>query len=264
MEDRSCEGRVALVTGGTSGIGRAVALAFARRGASVAVVGRGRERGEAVAAELEALGAPALYVRADVSRAEDVEAMVRETVERHGRLDWAVNNAGAVEAEGFGPTAELGEEAFDRHLAWNLKGVWLSMKHEIRRMLAQGEGGGIVNTSSVNGLGGVPGAGVYAAAKAGVLGLTKSAAIEYAGDGIRVNALVPGGFDTPMLQQSAGQASPDDPEAAKAAFAGLVPLGRIGRPEEAAEAVVWLCSDAASYVTGHTMIVDGGLTAAFR
>lgn len=264
MEDRSFEGRVALVTGGTSGIGQAVALAFARRGAAVTVVGRGRERGEAVAAELEELGAPALYVRADVSRGEAVEAMVRETVERFGRLDCAVNNAGAVEAEGFGPTAELGEEAFDRHLAWNLKSVWLSMKHEIRRMLAQGAGGAIVNTSSVNGLGGVPGAAVYAAAKAGVLGLTKSAALEYAGEGIRVNALVPGGIDTPLFDRSAERASPEDPEAAKAGFAGHVPLGRVGRPEEAAEAVVWLCSDAASYVTGHTMIVDGGLTAPYR
>jgi NAD(P)-dependent dehydrogenase (short-subunit alcohol dehydrogenase family) len=260
-------GKVALVTGGSSGIGRATALAFARRGASVAIAARGVERGEAVEKEIEAVGAPALFVATDVSSAAQVEALVTRTVERFGRLDFAVNNAATME-EGFARTADLTEEQFDRSIGFNLKSVWLGMRAEIRQMLAQEpKGGAIVNTSSVNGLGGVAMASFYAAAKAGILALTKSAAIEYTAMGVRVNALVAGAFQTPMLERALELSTGGKPEAHAAMseqWKLMVPARRIGRPEEAAEAVVWLCSDAASYVTGHSMIVDGGLTAVYR
>ena len=264
MTERRFAGKVALVTGGSSGLGRATALAFAREGAAVVIASRGVERGEAVQRDLVALGAEAEYVPTDVSRAEQVEALVRRTVERFGRLDCAFNNAAAIDVGVHKPTAEFSEEDFDGHVALNLKSVWLCMKHEIVQMLARGTGGAIVNTSSVNGLGGVPGDAFYAMSKAGVLGLTKSAALEYAQQGIRVNALVAGGFRTPMLEGVFARVSPDDPAAAETGFARLTALGRIGRPEEAAEAVLWLCSEAASYVTGHSLIVDGGLTAPYR
>jgi NAD(P)-dependent dehydrogenase (short-subunit alcohol dehydrogenase family) len=256
--------RVALVTGGSSGIGRAAALAFAKEGAAVVIASRGVERGEAVRRELEALGAEAEFVPTDVSQAGQVETLVRRTVERFGRLDCAFNNAAVIDIGVFKPTADFSEEEFDRHITANLKSVWLCMKHEIVQMLRQGTGGTIVNTSSINGLGGVPHNALYAAAKAGVLGLTKSAAQEYAKQGLRINALVAGGFRTPMLESVFERVSPQDPSAAEAGFAQLVPLGRIGRPEEAAEAVLWLCSDASSYVTGSSLIVDGGVTAPFR
>jgi NAD(P)-dependent dehydrogenase (short-subunit alcohol dehydrogenase family) len=261
------QGKVALVTGGSSGIGRATALAFARRGAAVAIAARGAERGEAVAQAIEVAGAPALFVATDVSSAAQVEALVARTVERFGRLDFAVNNAATIEEE-FKRTAELTEEQFDRSIGFNLKSVWLSMRAEIRQMLAQQpHGGAIVNTSSVNGLGGVAMASFYAAAKAGILALTKSAAIEYTAAGIRVNALVAGAFQTPMLERAMESLTGGNPElhaAMAERWKQVVPAQRIGRPEEAAEAVVWLCSDAASYVTGHSMIVDGGMTAACR
>jgi len=255
-------GKVALVTGGSSGIGRAAALAFAVRGAKVVIAARGRERGEAVAREIGAL-----FVAADVSVAANVEALVRETVERFGRLDFALNNAAAIE-EPFAATADVTEEQFDRSMALNLKSVWLCMRSEIRQMMSQSPpGGAIVNTSSVNGLGGVANACVYAAAKAGVIALTKSAALEYARQGVRVNALVAGAFDTPMLAEAVNRASGGNPEARAAMeqrWAMTIPTGRIGRPEEAGAAAVWLCSEDASYLTGHSMIVDGGLSSMFR
>jgi NAD(P)-dependent dehydrogenase (short-subunit alcohol dehydrogenase family) len=257
------EGKVALVTGGNSGIGRAAALAFAARGAKVVIAARRSEPGEQVAHEVETAGGQALFVRADVSKAEDVDALVSRTVEAYGRLDCAFNNA-AVEGT-MELLADFAEEEFDSSIGVNLKGVWLCMKHEIRQMLRQEpSGGAIVNTSSVNGLGGVARGAFYAAAKAGVLSLTKSAAQEYAAHGVRVNALVAGGFRTPMLERAMAHSAGGDPGAAAEVERGLsqmIPLGRIGRPEEAAAVAVWLCSDAASYVTGHSMIVDGGLTA---
>jgi NAD(P)-dependent dehydrogenase (short-subunit alcohol dehydrogenase family) len=220
-----------------------------------------------VVREIQAAGGVATFVPADVSRAGDVEALIEKTVATYGRLDCAFNNAASVE-EPFAMTADFDEDQFDRSIALNLKSVWLCMKQEILQMLRQDQpGGAIVNTSSVNGLGGVPQASLYAAAKAGVLALTKSAALEYARQGIRVNALVAGGFRTPMLEGVFDRVSSGNPEAREAIikkYEDMVALGRIGRPEEAAQAVLWLCSGAASYVTGHSMIVDGGWTAATR
>lgn len=256
-------GKVALVTGASSGIGRATALAFAREGASVVIASRGRERGMAALEEVRALGGEAEFVQADVAQARDVEELVAGTIARFGRLDVAVNNAGAIEVGVFRPLTEFDDREFDQHIATNLKSVWLCMKHEVKQMLVQG-GGAIVNTSSVTGLGGAPQSAFYAAAKAAVVALTKSAALECAARNIRINALVPGAFDTPMLDTVFERISPEDPAAAEAMYTKRIPLHRIGRPEEAADAVLWLCSDQASYVTGHSLIVDGGLTAAFR
>lgn len=256
-------GKVALITGGSSGIGRAAAVAFAREGAAVVIAARGVVRGEEAAHEINTAGGRAVFVRADMSRPEEVEGLVAKAVGVYGRLDCAFNNA-AAEGD-LKPTADFTEEEFDEIVGVNFKGVWLCMKYELRQMLGQQPAGGaIVNTSSVNGLGGVAHGALYAATKAGLLALTKSAAQEYGRLGVRVNALVAGGFRTPMLERVFERISGGDPEAAAAAeeqISGMVPLGRIGRPEEAAEAAVWLCSEAASYVTGHSMIVDGGLTA---
>jgi NAD(P)-dependent dehydrogenase (short-subunit alcohol dehydrogenase family) len=260
-------GNVALVTGRSSGIGRAAALAFARAGARVVLAARGVDRGNQVVREIQAAGGIATFVPTDVSRAEQVQALIEKTVAAYGRLDCAFNNAASIE-EPFAMTADFSEEQFDRSIAVNLKSVWLCMKQEIRQMLIQEPpGGAIVNTSSVNGLGGVPRASLCAAAKAGVLALTKSAALEYARQGVRVNALVAGGFQTPMLESVFERVSGGNPEAREAivkSYENMVAMGRIGRPEEAAEVVVWLCSGAASYVTGHSMIVDGGWTATMR
>jgi NAD(P)-dependent dehydrogenase (short-subunit alcohol dehydrogenase family) len=261
------EGKVALVTGGNSGIGRATALIFAREGAKVVIAARNQERGEAVVKEIRKAGGEALFVPTDVSKSKDVEAMVAKTVEHFGRLDCAVNNA-AARIGAYSLTADFSEEEFDQTMAVDLKGVWLGMKCEIRQMHAQKPAGGaIVNTSSINGLGGVPMASLYAAAKAGILGLTKSAAIEYGHHGIRINALVGGAFDTPMLWGAMEHATKGNAEArakAEQNLESLIASGRIGNPAEAGEVVVWLCSPAASYVTGHSMIVDGGITARFR
>jgi NAD(P)-dependent dehydrogenase (short-subunit alcohol dehydrogenase family) len=260
-------GKVALVTGGSSGIGRAAALAFARAGAQVVLAARGSDRGNEVEREIRATGGVATFVCADVSRGNEVRALIERTVAEYGRLDCAFNNAASLE-EAFTMTADFSEDQFDRSIALNLKSVWLCMKHEIRQMLVQTPpGGAIVNTSSVNGLGGVPQAAFYAAAKAGVLALTKSAALEYARQGIRINALVAGPFRTPMLESVFERLSGGNAEARQAVarrFEEMVALGRIAQPEEAAEAVLWLCSGAASYVTGHSMIVDGGMTATMR
>jgi NAD(P)-dependent dehydrogenase (short-subunit alcohol dehydrogenase family) len=256
-------GKIALITGGSSGIGRATALAFARNGAQVVIASRRADRGEATLRDLRALNDGHEFVQCDVSVAADVSRLIASVVERFGRLDCAVNNAATIDAGLFKRTADVTEEEYDRHLAVNLKSVWLCMKHEILQMERQGAGV-IVNTSSVNGLGGAPHSAVYAAAKAGILGFTKSAALEYAKSGIRINALVAGAFRTPMLESVFARVSPDDPVAVEGRYASLVPLGRIGDPEEAAHAILWLCSADASYVTGHSMIVDGGMTAAFR
>jgi NAD(P)-dependent dehydrogenase (short-subunit alcohol dehydrogenase family) len=258
--------KVVLVTGGTSGIGRAAAEAFAQAGALVVITGRRAELGRQVEAGLRQNGGRASFVQADVSLAADVDRLVASTVAEFGRLDAAFNNAATTDGA-LALTADFTEEQFDRALSLNLKSVWLCLRAEIRQMLSQTPpGGAIVNTSSVNGLGGAAGGALYSAAKAGVLALTKSAAQEYATQRIRVNALVAGAFRTPMLEgifdmvgaEAGGSA------AVEAQYTGLVPMRRIGQPDEAAQAAVWLCSDAASYVTGHSMIVDGGMTAATR
>jgi NAD(P)-dependent dehydrogenase (short-subunit alcohol dehydrogenase family) len=264
----SLTGKVALVTGGSSGIGRATALAFAAAGARVVLAARGREKGEAVAREIRDAGGEALFVPADMGSARDIEGLVADAVSAYGRLDCACNNA-ATEDGTFALTADFDEAAFDRTMAVNLKGVWLCMREELRRMLAQSPAGGaIVNVSSVNGLGGAATGALYSASKAGVLALTKSAAQEYARAGVRVNALVAGAFRTPMLERvferAAGGSDPEAVRGVEGMYTGLIPLARLGRPEEAAAAIVWLCSDAASYVTGHSMIVDGGLTSPMR
>lgn len=260
------DGKVALVTGGNSGIGKATAHVFAREGARVVIAARNADRGEKVVREISDAGGEAMFLVTDVAKVADVERMVAKTVGCFGRLDYAVNNAAYVGS--FSLTADLTEAEYDETMAVDLKGVWLGMKYEIKQMLAQNPvGGAIVNTSSVNGLGGVPMASLYAAAKAGILGLTKSAAMEYGVKGIRINSLVAGGFDTPMLRGAMERAAGGNAEAlakAKEGLKAMIASGRIGDPSEAAEAIVWLCSDAASYVTGHSMIVDGGLTARFR
>lgn len=255
--------RVVLVTGGSSGIGRATALAFAREGAAVAIASRRVDRGEAAAEELRQAGARAEFFQTDVADVSQIERLVKNVVARFGRLDVAVNGAAVIDVGVFKETAAFEESEFDGHMAANLKSVWACMKFEIAQMLVQG-GGRIVNISSVNGLGGVPQNSLYAAAKAGVLALTKSAALEYAARGIRVNALVAGGFRTPMLQSVFERISPDDPAAVEQSYGSAVAIGRIGEPDEAAAAVVWLASDAASYVIGQSFIVDGGLTAPYR
>jgi NAD(P)-dependent dehydrogenase (short-subunit alcohol dehydrogenase family) len=261
------ENKVVIVTGGSSGIGRAAALAFAREGAKVALAARGAERGEEVAHEITRAGGQAIFIKADMATATDVENLVNRTISKFLRLDCAFNNAATAEGV-LTLAADFTEDQFDRVIAANLKGVWLCMKYQIPRMLKQDpQGGAIVNTSSVNGLGGSARGAIYSASKAGVLALTKSAAQDYAKRGIRVNALVAGAFQTPMLQSVFDTISGGDPEGAekvKGQYEEYIPLGRIGNPEEAAEAALWLCSDAASYVTGNSMIVDGGLTAPWR
>jgi NAD(P)-dependent dehydrogenase (short-subunit alcohol dehydrogenase family) len=249
------DGRVVLVTGGSAGIGLASALAFAREGASVMIGSRDRARGEAAVAQLRAIGGEAAFLQTDVGEPADVEALVKACVTRFGGLDCAFNNA-AVGGSG-GLCADISEEEFEQTVAVNLRGVWLCMKHEIRQMISQGRGGTIVNMSSVDGLTGSPNGSAYSASKHAVNGLTSSAAIEYGPLGIRINAVCGGGFATDMLARGYGHDLPWVEGYRRPA----IPLGRLGRPEECAEAVVWLCSDAASYVTGVCMPVDGGLLA---
>ncbi len=261
-------GKVALVTGGSSGIGRAAALAFAREGAKVVIAARGAERGGNVVREIESAGGTALFVGVDVSRSDEVKILFEETIKAFGRLDCAFNNAASVDAGEVVRTADLSDDQFDSSIGMNLKSIWLCMRQEIRQMLSQEPRGGvIVNTSSVNGLGGAPFGSLYSAAKAGILGLTKSAALEYSRENIRVNALVAGAFRTPMLDGAIELFSKGNPairEKIEQRYKDLTAVGRVGNPEEAAEAALWLCSDAASYVTGNSMIVDGGLTAPWR
>lgn len=246
-------GKVALVTGGGSGIGRASALLFAAEGARVVITDVGVEGGLETVRQIRAKGGEGLFFKADVSKAAEMEALIGHCVATYGRLDCAHNNAGI---EGVGAlTAEATEENWDRVLTINLKGVWLSMKYEIPQMLKQGSGA-IVNTASGAGLVGIAGSGAYVASKHGVVGLTKTVALEYAKAGIRVNAVCPGVIETPMVERITS----NRPGAMKA-MAAAQPIGRAGKPEEIATAVVWLCSEGASLVTGHAMAIDGGYVA---
>ena len=247
------EGKVALVTGGSSGIGRATASAFAGEGANVVVADVLVEGGGETVRMIKEAGGEAIFVKTDVSKATEVEALIKKIVETYGRLDCAINNAG-IEGT-MAPTADCTEENWDRTININLKGVWLCMKYEIPQMLKQG-GGAIVNMASVAGLVGLQGLPAYCASKGGVVQLTRTAALEYARAGIRVNAVCPGVIRTPMVDRLIA-AQPEMEEALTA----MEPVGRTGKPEEVAEAVVWLCSDAASFVTGHAMVVDGGFVA---
>jgi NAD(P)-dependent dehydrogenase (short-subunit alcohol dehydrogenase family) len=249
----SMQGRVAIVTGGSAGIGRAAALAFAREGAYVAIGDVLVDRGEAVVDEIEATGGKALFLPTDVSKESDVHRLVDESVARFSRLDYAFNNAGTEGQPGC--TDECTAENWNRTLDVDLTGVWLCMRAEIPRLLAGG-GGAIVNNSSVAGLVGFPTIPAYVAAKHGVVGLTKAAALEYATRGIRVNAVCPGVVDTEMVARftHGDSAALNDLTAAE-------PMGRCGTPDEIADTVVWLCSDRASFVTGQAIAVDGGLVA---
>jgi NAD(P)-dependent dehydrogenase (short-subunit alcohol dehydrogenase family) len=244
---------VALVTGGAAGIGKAAALAFSAQGAKVALCDVKVERGEEVAHSIVKSGGHAIFIQADVSKPADVERLVGSAVKKFGRIDHAFNNAG-IEGQ-MATTTECSEENFDRTIAINLKGVWLCMRSEIQQMLRQG-GGSIVNMSSVAGLVGFASLPAYVASKHGVIGLTKSAALEYAKQGIRINAICPGVIHTEMIDRVTGR----NPEVEKQ-FVNLEPLGRMGTPEEIAAGALWLCSSSASFVTGHALTVDGGLVA---
>jgi NAD(P)-dependent dehydrogenase (short-subunit alcohol dehydrogenase family) len=246
-------GKVALITGGTSGIGRDAAVLFAKAGVKVVITGRREVEGKETIDLIRAAGGEGLFVKGDVSKTADVQLMVQASVEKFGRLDVAFNNAG-IEGKWI-PIVEQTEQDWDRTIDINLKGVWLCLKYEIQQMLKQGGGGAIVNMSSVAGLMGSAGAATYVASKHGVLGLTKTAALEYAKSGIRVNAVCPAVIETPMADRIFGE-----PEVNKRVMA-LHPIGRFGTAMEVAEAVLWMCSDRASFMTGQSLVLDGGLLA---
>lgn len=244
--------KVVLITGGTSGIGRACAIAFAKEGAKVVLTGRREKEGGEVVAEIKSLSGDALFVRTDIRHEADVKAMVEATLKAFDRLDIAVNNAGVE--QGFTPLPNQTEDDYSFIMDTNVKGVWLSLKHEIPAMLQTG-GGSIINVASVAGVIGMPTVPIYIASKHAVLGLTKAIALEYAKQGIRINAVNPGAIETPMVDRFAAD------EATLNYINSLHPIGRIGKAEEIADAVLWLASDKSSFVTGSAVTVDGGFTA---
>jgi NAD(P)-dependent dehydrogenase (short-subunit alcohol dehydrogenase family) len=243
------ENKVALVTGATSGIGKAAALALGAAGAKVVFSGRREQEGEATAALIRDVGAECLFIRSDVSSEENIKALMQKTIETYGRLDCAFNNAG-IES----PTTPLHEQSiedFDKLMAINVRGLFLCMKYEIQQMLSQGNGV-IVNNSSMGGLIAFPGLSPYIASKHAVMGLTRSAALDYAKQGIRINAVNPGIIATEMIDRLSNGSSNN--------LVPNIPMGRLGQAEEIAQAVVFLCSDAASYITGQPLVIDGGYT----
>lgn len=245
----SMANKVAIVTGASSGIGRAAAIAFGQAGAKVVVVARRAEQGQETVRLVQAAGGEALFVQTDVTKLSDVEVMVSKTLEVYGRLDYAFNNAGSGTS---GKIVDLTEPDWDFEINANLKSVWLSMKYEIPAMQQSG-GGAIVNMSSQGALLGVAGYGAYGAAKAGVIALSRAAAAEYSADRIRINSISPGAVKTDLWAGA-------PPEMLDQVRAGI-PLQRIGAPEDIAEAVVYLCSEGAAFITGHNLVVDGGFTA---
>jgi NAD(P)-dependent dehydrogenase (short-subunit alcohol dehydrogenase family) len=246
-------GKVALITGGTSGIGRDAAVLFAKEGGQIAVTGRREAEGQETVALARAAGGEAIFIQGDVSKSSDVRAMIKKVVDTYGRLDVAFNNAG-VEGKWM-PIVDLPEEQFDEVTAINVKGVWLCLKYEMQQMLKQGGGGAIVNMSSVAGLLGSAGASIYVSSKHAVIGMTRTVALEGAKAGIRVNAVCPAVIETAMAERAFR-----DPEVSKRVLS-LHPVGRFGKPMEIAEAALWLCSDKSSFMTGHYIVLDGGMLA---
>ncbi|MEV4808837.1 SDR family NAD(P)-dependent oxidoreductase [Micromonospora avicenniae] len=247
--------KVILVTGATSGMGRAVAERVAAEGARVVLAARGKEAGEAFVAELNAAGREAIFVPTDVTVGQEVEQLVRQAVDHYGRLDGAFNNVGAATA--YGPVTEVGHDAWAAELALNLNSVFFGLKYQIPALLASG-GGAIVNNASNVGVTGAAGMAAYSAAKHGVVGLTRSAALDVATTGVRINALITGGVDTPLLRGAMGP----NPEEALRAAGAMHPVGRIGQPEEIAAFAAFLLSEESTFVTGAALAIDGGLTAA--
>jgi NAD(P)-dependent dehydrogenase (short-subunit alcohol dehydrogenase family) len=248
------QGKVALITGGTSGIGRDTAILFAKHGAKVALTGRRKQEGEEAAKLARAAGGEAIFLQGDVSQAADVQMFVQTTVEKFGHLDVAFNNAG-IEGKWI-PIAEMPEETFDQVSAINTRGVWLCLKYEMQQMLKQERGGAIVNMSSVAGLMGNAGSSAYCASKHAVIGLSRTAALEGAAHGIRVNTVCPAVIVTAMAERAFGA----DLESNRRML-GMHPIGRFGKPMEIAEAVLWMCSEKSSFMTGHEIVLDGGMLA---
>lgn len=255
---KSFQDKVVLITGGSSGIGRVTAVAFAREGAKVVVASRRENEGKETVRLIKEVGSEGIFIRTDISKEAEVRAMVEGTVKAYGRLDYAFNNAG-IEGDAA-PLAEQTVDNYEAVLGINVRGVFLSMKYEIPQMLKNG-GGAIVNTSSIAGLIGFPSFSLYIASKHAVLGLTKTAAIEYAKSGIRINAVAPAVIETNMVDRFVGKLAVGKEGEMRQQLAAMHPIGRTGKPEEIASAVLYLCSDGASFVTGQTLAIDGGYTA---